>query len=73
GKNDMFANGVDVEGGAAKVHVVELRLVGMVVSNVGVVIGVFETDVGEGIYVRDVGICVDISGVEIGAKDELNV
>ncbi|KAH9296680.1 hypothetical protein KI387_044260 [Taxus chinensis] len=73
GKNDMFANGVDVGGGVVKVHVVEMSLVGMVVSNVGVVIGVFDEDVGEGIDVRDVGICVDISGAEIGAKDESNV
>ncbi|KAH9302468.1 hypothetical protein KI387_014051, partial [Taxus chinensis] len=38
-----------------------------------VVIGVFMEDVGEGIDGRDVGICVDMSGAEIGAKDESNV
>ncbi|KAH9327954.1 hypothetical protein KI387_000062, partial [Taxus chinensis] len=37
GKKDMFAKGVDVKGGAVRVHVVELSFFGMVVSNVGVV------------------------------------
>lgn len=54
-------------------HVVEMSFVEMVVSNVGVVTSVFEVDVGEGVGVRDVGICVDMSGAEISAKDESNV
>ncbi|KAH9290112.1 hypothetical protein KI387_034229, partial [Taxus chinensis] len=75
GKNDMFANGVDVGGGVTTVHVVEMSLVGMVIeiSDVGVLIGVFDVDTGEGIYVRYVGSGVDINGADIGAKDEYDV
>ncbi|KAH9296677.1 hypothetical protein KI387_044257 [Taxus chinensis] len=73
GKNDMLANGVDVEGRVVRVHVVELSLVGMVVRKVGVVTSVFDADMGEEIDGRDVRICVDTSGAEISAKDESNV
>ncbi|KAH9297758.1 hypothetical protein KI387_029440, partial [Taxus chinensis] len=73
GKNDIFDKWVDVKGRVVRVHIVELSLVGMVVSNVGVVTCVFEADVSEEIGVRDVGICVDMSGAEMGAKDESNV
>ncbi|KAH9297253.1 hypothetical protein KI387_028935, partial [Taxus chinensis] len=45
----------------------------MDVANVGVVTSVFEVDLGEEIDARDVGICVDMSGAEINAKDESNV
>ncbi|KAH9321164.1 hypothetical protein KI387_015803, partial [Taxus chinensis] len=38
-----------------------------------VVIGVFDEDLGERIGVRDVGMCVDMSGAEISAKDKSNV
>ncbi|KAH9320635.1 hypothetical protein KI387_015274, partial [Taxus chinensis] len=75
GKNDMFYNGVAVVGGVVNVHVVEMGLVGMVIemSDVGVVIGVFYVNVGEGINVRYVEMCVDINGDEISVKAEFDV
>ncbi|KAH9300455.1 hypothetical protein KI387_012038, partial [Taxus chinensis] len=71
---DVITDGVDIMGNVGVFLGVEVGGTGCFINvSRGVVIGVFEVDVGEGIDVRDVGICVDISGAEIGVKDESNV